>query len=64
MGGFVTILSSSLRGDLQRRQAPTRVAAFRAARDLIADCMAREAERGWLHNEVVSIRVEADPDQP
>jgi hypothetical protein len=64
MAGFVTILSSSLRGDLQRRQASTRVAAFRAARDLITDCMARVAERGWLHIEVVSIRVEADPDQP
>jgi hypothetical protein len=64
MGGFVTILASSIRGDLERRQVPTRVAAFRAARDLITECMAREAQHGWLHNEVVSIRVEADPDQP
>jgi hypothetical protein len=64
MGEFVTILSSSLRGDLERRSAPTRAAAFRAARDLITECMAREAERGWLRHEVVSIRVEADPDEP
>jgi hypothetical protein len=48
----VTILSSSLEGDLERRQVPT------------IECMAREAERKWLHGETVSIRVEADPDQP
>jgi hypothetical protein len=57
-------LSSSLQGDLERRQVPTRAAGFRAARDLIIECMAREAERKWLHGETVSIRVEADPDQP
>jgi hypothetical protein len=36
--------------------------AFEAARDLAIECLAREAERQWLHNETVSIRVEADPD--
>ncbi len=64
MAGFVTILSSSVRGDLERRQVPTRATAFRAARDLIIECMAREAEHGWMHSEVVSIRVEVDPDHP
>jgi hypothetical protein len=59
--GFVTILSSSVRGDLERRQAPTRAAAFKAVLDLTIECLAREAEHGWLHNETVSMRVEADP---
>ncbi len=63
MGKFVTILSSSVRGDLERRQVPNRAGAFRAARDLVMECMSHEAEQRWLHNEVVSIRVEADPDE-
>jgi hypothetical protein len=60
--GFVTVLSSSVRGDLERRQAPTRADAFKAVLDLTMECLAREAEHGWLHNETISIRVEADPD--
>jgi hypothetical protein len=64
VGKFVTILSSSVRGELQRQPALTRAAAFRAARDLAVECLATEAEQRWMHNETVSIRVEADPDQP
>jgi hypothetical protein len=63
MPGYITTLRSPVRGDLDLRRAPTRAAAFKAAQELAAECLAREAERGWLHNEVVSIRVEADPDQ-
>jgi len=62
MGKFVTTLSSSIRGDLDMRHAPTRAKAFEAARDLAIGALAREAERAWLHGETVSIRVEADPD--
>jgi hypothetical protein len=61
MPKFVTTLSSSVRGDLERHQAPTRADAFKAASELAIACLAREAERQWMHNEVVSIRVEADP---
>ena len=64
MGKFVTTLSSSVRGELQRRSAPTRADAFKAALDLTMECLTREAEHGWMHSEVVSIKVEADPDQP
>jgi hypothetical protein len=64
MAKYITTLSSSVRGELERRQAPTRADAFKAALDLVVECLAREAEHGWMHSEVVSIRVEADPDQP
>jgi hypothetical protein len=64
MGKFVTTLSSSVRGDLDMRRAPTRAKAFEAARDLAIEALAREAERAWLHRETVLIKVEADPDQP
>jgi hypothetical protein len=57
-------LVSSVRGDLDLRRVPTRAAAFEAARDLAIEALAREAEQRWLNNEVVSIRVEADPDRP
>jgi len=50
-----------IRGDLGRRPAPTRADAFKAASEFATECLAREAERGWLHNETVSMRVEADP---
>jgi hypothetical protein len=60
MGAFITILSSSVRGDLERRQATTRAAAFKAALDLTLECLAREAEHQWMHGEVVSLRVEQD----
>jgi hypothetical protein len=63
VGKFVTILSSSMRGELQRQSALTRAAAFWAARDLPVECLATEAERQWMHGETVSNRVEADPDQ-
>ena len=62
MAKYITTLSSSVRGELQRRSAPTRAAAFKAVLDLTMECLAREAEHGWLHNETVSMRVEADPD--
>jgi hypothetical protein len=58
----VTVLSSSVRGELQRRSAPTRAEAFKAALDLTMECLTREAEHGWLNSEVVNIRIEADPD--
>jgi hypothetical protein len=64
MSKYVAILSSSVRGELQRRPASTRADAFKAALDLVVECLAREAEHGWMHSEVVSIRVEVDPDQP
>jgi hypothetical protein len=38
--------------------------ALKAARALIVEAKAREAQRKWLHNEVISIRVQADPDRP
>jgi hypothetical protein len=60
MGKFVTTLSSSVRGDLDMRHAPTRAKAFEAARDLAIEALAREAERQWMHGETVSIRVEQD----
>jgi hypothetical protein len=34
------------------------------AQELALEALVREAERKWLHNEVVSIKVEADPDRP
>jgi hypothetical protein len=57
---FVTILSSSTKGDLERHPAPTRAKAFEAARELAIECLAREAEHQWLHGEVISIRVEGE----
>ena len=38
-----------IRGDLGRRPAPTRADAFKAASEFATECLAREAERGWLH---------------
>jgi hypothetical protein len=64
MAKFVTTLSSSVRGELERRPAPTRADAFKAALDLTIECLALEVEHQWMHNETVSIRVEADPDAP
>jgi hypothetical protein len=64
MAKYITTLSSSVRGELQRRSPQTRADAFKAALDLTIECLTREAEHGWLHNETVSIRVEANPDQP
>ncbi len=60
MANYITTLVSSVRGDLDLRRSPTRAAAFEAARDLAIEALAREAERTWLNNEVVSIRVEQD----
>jgi hypothetical protein len=60
MPKYITTLVSSVRGDLDMRRAATRAAAFEAARDLAIECLAREAEKQWLHSEVVSIRVEQD----
>jgi hypothetical protein len=60
MSKFVTTLSSSVRGDLDLRRASTRAKAFEAARDLAIEALAREAERAWMHNEVINIRVEQD----
>jgi len=42
----------------RRRPGPR---AFEVARDLATECLAREAERRWLHAETVAIRIEADP---
>jgi hypothetical protein len=64
MRSYITTLSSSVRGDLDMRRASTRAKAFEAARELAGECLAREVEKRWLHNEIVSIRVEANPDQP
>jgi hypothetical protein len=60
MASYITTLVSSVRGDLDLRRAPTRAKAFEAVLDLATEALAREAERKWLHNEVVSIRVEQD----
>jgi hypothetical protein len=60
MPTYITTLSSSVRGDLDLRRVPTRAKAFEAMRDLALEALAREAERGWLNNEIVSIRVEQD----
>ncbi len=62
MPKYVTTLSSSVRGDLDLRRAPTRAKALEAARDLAIEALAREAERAWLHGEAVSIRIAVDPD--
>ena len=62
-GRFVVVLTSSVIGELERKWASTRVKAFEAMRDLATECLAREAERRWLHGEIVSIRVEADGGQ-
>jgi hypothetical protein len=64
MPGYIATLVISVRGDLDMRRAPTRGAAFKAAQELAIECLAREAERQWMHGEVVSIRIQADPDQP
>jgi hypothetical protein len=61
--GYITTLVSSVRGDLDMRRAPSRMAAFQAARALLVEAEAREAQRKWLHNETVSITVAADPDR-
>jgi hypothetical protein len=55
---LAVILASSTRGDLERRGAPTRAAAFRVIQDLSIEALARGAERRWLHGEVISVRVE------
>jgi hypothetical protein len=60
MPSYITVLQSSVRGDLDMRRSPTRAAAFKAAGDLALEALAREAARGWLNNEVVLIRVEQD----
>jgi hypothetical protein len=46
------------------RRAPSRMGAFQAARALLVEAEAREAQRKWLHNEIISIRVQTDPDRP
>jgi hypothetical protein len=61
---YLTTLVSSVRGDLDLRRAASRADTFRAAQQLAVEFLGREAERAWLHNEVVSIRVTADPDRP
>jgi hypothetical protein len=43
-----------------KRQALSRADAFKAGQRLAIEALAREAERQWLHNEVVSVRVEED----
>jgi hypothetical protein len=60
MPSYITTLVSSVRGDLDLRRAPTRAKAFEAMRDLALEALAREAEHGWLNNEVVTVRVEQD----
>jgi hypothetical protein len=64
MPGYIATLTSSVRGDLELRRAPSRMAAFQAARALLVEAEAREAQRKWMHNEIISIRVQADPDRP
>jgi hypothetical protein len=64
MPAYICSLVSSVRGDLAMRRAPTRSAAFEAARDLATEALAREVENRWLHNETVSIRVCCDPHAP
>jgi hypothetical protein len=60
MTSYIATLVSSVRGDLDLRRAPTRAKAFEAMRDLALEALAREAERQWLNNEVVSIRLAQD----
>ena len=62
--GYITTLVSSIRGDLDLRQAPTRAKAFEAARDLAIEALAREAERKWMHVETISIRSRRIPIRP
>jgi hypothetical protein len=64
MPGYIAVLQSSVRGDLDLRRAPSRMAALQAARALLIEAEAREAQRKWLHSEVISIRVQTDPDRP
>jgi ParB-like chromosome segregation protein Spo0J len=57
---FVVTLSSSVHGELDRHQAPTRAAALDLARTMVDDAIAREQERQWLHGETVVIKIEQD----
>jgi hypothetical protein len=60
MATYIVTLASSTHGDLDLRRAPTRAKAFEAMRDLALEALAREAERNWLNNETVSVRVAQD----
>jgi hypothetical protein len=57
---FVVTLSSSVHGELDRHQAPTRAAALELARTMVDDAIAQERERQWLHGETVVIKIEQD----
>jgi hypothetical protein len=46
------------------RRASSRMGAFQAAKALLIEAEAREAQRKWLRNAIISIRVQADPDRP
>jgi hypothetical protein len=45
MPGYIATLTSSVRGDLELRRAPSRMAAFQAARAPLVEAEAREAQR-------------------
>jgi hypothetical protein len=62
--GYVATLVSSVRGPLVTRRTDTRAGAFRAMQELALEALDREQTRDWMHNEIVSIRVEADPTRP
>jgi hypothetical protein len=64
MPGFVAVLQSSVRGEIELRRAPSRMGALKAARALLVEAEAREAQRKWLHSEVISIKIEADQERP
>jgi hypothetical protein len=44
MARYITTLTSSVRGELERRPAPTRADTFKAALDLTIECLALEVE--------------------
>lgn len=64
MAGFRAVLQSSLHGPLETRRVSSRAEAFKAMLELAVECLAREGERRFVHNEVVSITVEPDPERP
>jgi hypothetical protein len=60
MATVSVVLVSSVRGDVERNPAPSRIVAFEVARAMLATCIEREQEHQWFHGEVVSVRIEED----
>jgi len=60
MPTFSVVLVSSVRGEVERNPAPSRIVAFEVARAMLAACIEREQENQWLHGEVITVRIEED----